>query len=368
MHLRASSIAIALVLLLSLARADNKKPDAPANGPTPISQSGRFDIIRALNGELVFIRKPFPMGVKGIVITPDGKMIPDGADLQQAVAVNGPAAMPGERARITNMVIKKNLIIFEINGGPMRKKRWYDHLEVGGMGGTMPVSQQSNELRKGSFVALEFDKFVPQITAEELKRRLAAVFDFNAKSTLEAYVETIPPKARQAIKEHRVLVGMNRQMVIYSVGQPGKKIREKDNGIPYEEWIYGDPPQEVKFVRFVGDEVTRLEIMQVDGQKLVRTSKEIDAQAATQEASAKSKPQEPTNAPTLRRPGEKTEDMTGPPGTSAGTTPSNNRPGPDIGDPTGPRTSPPMGPTGPQFPGPQDPGPQGPATQGPFPR
>ena len=355
MSFRPSWIAITVLLFLGLSWADNKKPQAPASGPTPISQSSRFDIIRALNGELVFIRKPFPMGVKGLVITPDGKLIPDGQDLQMAVAVNGPAAMPGDRARITNMVIKNKMIIFEINGGPMRKKRWYDHLEVGGMGGTVPVSPQSNELRKGSFVALEFDKFVPEITAEQLKQRLAGVFDFNAKSTLEAYVETIPPKAKQAIKEHRVLVGMNRQMVMYSVGTPGKKIREKENNTPYEEWIYGDPPQEVKFVRFVGDEVTRVEIMQVDGQKIVHTAKEIDLKPANQQASAEAQPSAaPVQAPTLRRPGEKPEDTNLPTGTAAGTTPSNNRPPPDIGDPTGPGR-PPMRPTGPQ--GPQNPGP-----------
>lgn len=358
MSFRPSWIAITVLLFLGLSWADNKKPQAPASGPTPISQSSRFDIIRALNGELVFIRKPFPMGVKGLVITPDGKLIPDGQDLQMAVAVNGPAAMPGDRARITNMVIKNKMIIFEINGGPMRKKKWYEHIEVGGMGGTTaPVSPQSNELRKGSFVALEFDKFVPEITAEQLKQRLAGVFDFNAKSTLEAYVETIPPKAKQAIKEHRVLVGMNRQMVMYSLGTPGKKIREKENDTPYEEWIYGDPPQEVKFVRFVGDEVTRVEIMQVDGQKIVHTAKEIDLKPANQQASAEAQPTAaPVQAPTLRRPGEKPEDVP-----NRGAEPPQqqpDRPPPGIGVPPNGRTNPggPQNPTGPQSPGPQGPG------------
>ena len=371
MSFRPTWIVLTVVLFLGASWADDKKPQAAGGSATPITQSGRFEIIRALNGELVFIRKPFPMGTKGMVIRPDGTLVPDGPELQQLLTINGPAAMPGERARITNLIIKKNLIIFEVNGGPMRKKRWYDHLEVGGMGGTVPVSQQSNELRKGSFVAVEFDKFVPQITPEELKQRLAVVFDFHATSTLEAYVDTIPPKAKQAIKEHRVLVGMNRQMVVYALGAPGKKVREKDNNVPYEEWIYGDPPQEVKFVRFVGDEVTRVEIMQVDGQKIVRTAKEIDIKPTEQEqASAQAQPADTAaHAPTLRRPGEKPEEPNPNGQTVGGTNPSGNRPGPDVGDPTGGRLPGQPSPQypGPQYPGPQSGGPQGPQSQGPFP-
>ena len=366
MTLRPIWIALTVVSLLGLSWGDKKKDQSPSSGPTPITQTGRFDIIRALNGELVFIRKPFPMGTKGLVITPDGRLVPDGQDLQQALAVNGPAAMPGDRARITNLIIKSKMIIFEINGGPLRKQKWWQRIEVGGAGGMTPVSQPPSELAKGSFVAIEFDKFVPQITPDELKQRLAGVFDFNARNSLDAYVETIPPKAKQAIKEHRVLVGMNRQMVLYSLGKPGRKIREKDGDVPYEEWIYGDPPQEVKFVRFVGDEVTRLEVMQVDGQKIVHTAKEIDLTPSTQEASAKAPKAEEASpqAPTLRRPGEKPPTVDGSVGT-AGPTPSANRPAPDIGDPAGQRTpgGPPVPPMGP---GPPPGGPGGPGQ--PFPQ
>jgi hypothetical protein len=46
---------------------------------------------------------------------------------------------------------------------------------------------------------------------------------------------------------------MNREMLIYAKGRPPKKIREKDGEVEYEEWIYGEPPQDVDFVRMVGD-------------------------------------------------------------------------------------------------------------------
>ncbi len=74
---------------------------------------------------------------------------------------------------------------------------------------------------------------------------------------------------------------MNREMVIAAKGRPPKKIREKDGETEYEEWIYGDPPQDVDFVRLVGDEVVRLEIMKVNGEKVVRTEKEVELDQPT---------------------------------------------------------------------------------------
>ncbi len=94
---------------------------------------------------------------------------------------------------------------------------------------------------------------------------------------------------------------MNHEMVIYAKGRPPKKVRETANEVEYEEWIYGEPPQDVDFVRFVDDEVVRVETMKVDGQKIVRVDKEIDVGAATV---AKKQEDRPANAPTLRRPGE----------------------------------------------------------------
>jgi hypothetical protein len=129
------------------------------------------------------------------------------------------------------------------------------------------------------------------------------VFDFDSKSPLEAYLESVSPKVKQAIKAHHVLVGMNREMVIYAKGRPGKKIREKDGEVEYEDWIYGDPPQDVDFIRVVGDEVVRVETMKVDGEKVVHTEKEIDL-GGPAVATAAQKENKPANAPTLRRPGE----------------------------------------------------------------
>ncbi|MGB9072764.1 MAG: hypothetical protein WCC22_08835 [Terriglobales bacterium] len=260
----------------------------------------REQIIHAFAQELVYIRTNFPMGKTGLKLK-NGVITPSGEDLRRTMALWGPAAKPGDQARITQIAFKDDHMRFEINGGPVKKQKWYQRIQVQGAGGATVTPSDSNANPRGSFVDLYFDKYVPEMTGPELKQYLRPVFDFDSKSALDAYLESVPPKAKEAIKNHHVLVGMNREMVIYAKGRPPKKVRERPEGTEYEEWIYGDPPQDVDFVRFVGDEVVRVETMKVNGEKTIRTEKEIDL---GQTAVAEKKEERPANAPTLRRPGE----------------------------------------------------------------
>ncbi len=273
----------------------------PQLGPR-ISKETRQQIIHAFDSELVYIRTNFPMGKTGLKVK-NGTISPSGPELQQLLALWGPAAKPGDQARISDIIFKNNYIRFEINGGPVKKQKWYQRIQIQGASGAgVPLSpSDSNANARGSFVDLYFDNYVPEMTGPELKQALRPVFDFDSKSPLEAYLETVPPKVKDAIKNHQVLVGMNRDMVIYSKGRAPKKVRERNGETEYEDWIYGTPPQDVDFVRFVGDEVVRVETMTVQGQKVVRTEKEVDLPAATV---AKKPEERPANAPTLRRPGE----------------------------------------------------------------
>ena len=270
------------------------------NPPPRISKETREEIVHAFNEELVYIRANFPMGKTGLKLK-NGAVTPSGPDLQHLMALWGPAAKPGDRARISDVVIKEDHIRFEINGGPVKKQKWYKRIQVSG-GSSVPISpSDASANARGSFVDLYFDKYVPEMTGPELKQLLRPVFDFDAKSALDAYLETVSPKVKEAIQNHRVLVGMNHEMVIYAKGRPPKKVRERADEIEYEEWIFGTPPQDVDFVRFVGDEVVRVETMKVDGQKVVRVEKEVDLGAPTV---ARKQEERPANAPTLRRPGE----------------------------------------------------------------
>ncbi|MBZ5546574.1 MAG: DUF2845 domain-containing protein [Acidobacteriia bacterium] len=278
---------------------------AQATPPPRITKQTREQIVHVFAYDLVYIRTNFPMGKVGLKLK-DGTLTPSGPELQQLMALWGPAAKPGDQARITDIVFKDDHIHFEINGGPIKKKKWYQHIEIQGAGGSAPISPSDSRANaRGSFVDLYFDKYVPEITGPELKEALRPVFDFDSKTPLNAYLETVPPKVKNAIQKHQVLVGMNHDMVIYAKGRPAKKVREHADEVEYEEWIYGTPPQDVDFVRFVGDEVVRVETMKVDGQKIVRTEKEVDL---AKPALAAKQPERPATAPTLRRPGEEMPD------------------------------------------------------------
>ena len=358
-----STWSVAAILLLSvLAFGDDKKP---SSSPAKMDEATRMQLIRSINAEIVYIRRPFPMGYKGLVIK-DGVVTPGESEVQNMIALYGPAVKPGDQARITSIQFKgDDKIVFEINGGPKKKEKWYNRIQVsaGGATASNPNADQNLNAR-GSSVTLEFNKYVPMIGPDELKKMLYPVFDFNAKSAVEAYMDTLPPKVKEAIRDKQVLVGMNREMVVYALGRPPKKYREQN----YEEWIYGAPPDPVQFVRFVGDEVVRLEIMKVDGQKIVRAEKEVDLHpsvAQTQPASADQQQadaqgaQPPADAgqaakrPSLRRPGEAAPPV--PDGQTAkmplpgGSQPQQGDPSASPGTPTGmpaPTPGPPPPPPG----------------------
>jgi hypothetical protein len=276
------------------------------NNPSPkISRQTREDLYHAFDGELVYIRTNFPMGKVGLKLK-DGTLTPNGTELQQLMVLWGPAVKPGDQARISDVFIKDDHIRFEINGGPVKRQKWYRHIQIEGTSSSVTPGTEANANARGSYVDLYFDKYVPELTGPELKKLLRPVFDFDSKTPLDAYLETVSPKVKDAILHHHVLVGMNHDMVTYALGHPPRRVREHDGDIEYEEWVYGTPPQDVDFVRFVGEEVVRVETMKVDGQKLVRVEKEVDLGAPT--VAKKDNGERPSNAPTLRRPGEDVPD------------------------------------------------------------
>src|ERR1700689_3536940 len=272
-----------------------------------MSKQTRLEIIRDFETQLFYARTAFPMGNRGLKLK-DGLISPNGEQMRQEMALWGPAVKPGDPAHISFVQIKEDHIHFEINGGPVRRKKWYQHIQIEGNGGPMtPGSTKANKTTDnphGSFVDLYFGRYVPELTTKQLRGLLYPVLDFNARNKEQAYLDTVPPKVKEAILKHHVLVGMNEEMVIHAKGRPAKKVREKDGETEYEEWIYGEPPQDVDFVRIVGDEVVRVETMKVDGQKLVRTEKEVVLDRGDKEAKQQEPDVRPPDAPSLRRPGE----------------------------------------------------------------
>ena len=300
--------ATALLLLAMSAFADDAK--APAKLPSEkMTPQTRMLVMRDLTAERVFARRLFPMGEKGLQIK-NGVVTPNDQQVAQLIGEHGagsPAGRPGRhfqrghqrqlnRPRDQRRTEEAREVVSAHSGGRARN----DDGTVGGA----PKSLEA----KGSQVTLAFDKYVPELTGDQVRDMLSPVFDFKALNQAEAYEKTLPPKVQEAIKNHKVLVGMDRDMVIYAKGRPPKKIRDKDDkGQDYEEWIYGNPPEEVDFVRFQGAVVARLEIMTVDGEKIVRTEKEVDLQGSRYGSCPEEAGRRPANAPTLRRPGEQPE-------------------------------------------------------------
>lgn len=325
-----------------------------------LSSQTKMRLIQLLDAEFVHTRKFLPLGEKDMVITPEGQVKPDNTQLYRAMQASGVAAKIGDKVQITDIKFHDKSITFLINGGPKKKERWYQHISVGMGGGGAAPADSGQSHPTGASMTLEFDKHVPEMTADELKKLISPVLDFSVKSASEVYVETLPPKIRDAIKRHEVLVGMNHDMVVMAKDRPAQKIREKDDtGKQYEEWIYGTPPQDVVFVRFIGDEVTQVKIAKVGGDMIVKKQKEVDVRDGVPTlASLKSSdapqdvkqqegpaPQQPSHRPTLKREGE--QDDVSSRKTDANTTTHEPEPEwgekkPDAAPPTSPPAQPPI--------------------------
>jgi hypothetical protein len=301
----------------------------------------KMQLIRVMDAEFVHVRKNLPVGEKDLVIAPDGLVKPGDAQLYRQAQTYGAAAKVGDRVQITNIVFKEKSIYFEINGGPKKKTKWYQRIEISGMGGSTGGVDPNQAQPTGAAVTLEFKKHVPEMTGAELKQMLTPVLDFSVKTAAEVFVDTLPPKIREAVKRHEVLVGMNHDMVVMAKDRPEQKVREKDDkGKEYEEWIYGAPPKDIVFVRFAGDEVVQVKTAKIGGQITVKTEKEVDVKdgvptlAALKSSNSPqdvsgAPQQEPTHRPTLKRPDEQPDPMV----QQAGAASSNRQPPPPQDEP-----------------------------------
>jgi hypothetical protein len=215
--------------------------------------------------------------------------------------------------------IEKDRMILDFNGGPEHKHKWLRHVSVGmDPNMTTPVVHDDPQAPTGSRIVLVFSHEVPDVTGLQVEALLKPLVDFSVKNPLQAYTDTLPPALRKTILEHHVLVGMNTQMVTSALGQPLNKVRETEGQMPFEEWIYGTPPQPVQFVRFNGNRVIRVEIARVGESPVIRTENEMGDYWNTQPADntriVKLGDQNPADStaqnaphapPTLRNPGEK---------------------------------------------------------------
>jgi hypothetical protein len=279
-----------------------------------LTPRGRRELIVAFTAEQGFARRPLPLDTHGLVLHANGALKPDGMDYEVALQKHGISSKAGDRLVISDIKIESDKVVLEFNGGPDHKHKYLRHVQIGAGMGTSPVVQDNGQEPVGSRLTLVFDKYVPDISPDQLRGLIQPVMDFNVKTPLEAYVDTLPPKLKEAILNHHVLVGMDRKMVIYALGQPRDKVREQDNGVPFEEWVYGEAPETTQFVRFEGIRVVRVEVAAVGQDLVVRNQDETGGYMGTGDThevkmgdatpSADGEGNHKRQAPSLRLPGE----------------------------------------------------------------
>jgi hypothetical protein len=239
------------------------KPTSVPLSKVEINPRTRIELLRVMQAEQGFAMRPLPCGHKGLTLVANGNLEPAGEAYLNLVTSDGLSAKPGDRVVITDVKFDHSKMIFEFNGGPDLKHRILRHIELGGGMGTSPVVQDDGNPATGSRLTLEFKGHVPEMTGADVKALLAPLISFDVKTPIQAFTDTLPPQLKDAILSHQVLVGMSTDMVLFAKGQPVTKSREMDGQEPFEEWIYGKPPEPVYFVRVNGNRVIRLEIAKV---------------------------------------------------------------------------------------------------------
>lgn len=288
-------------------------PDKPLNG------NGQQLLIRFLTAEQGFAMRPLPRASKGLTLHANGMMSPSGSAYVNELQEHGTSAKPGDRCVITDIKVKGDRMILELNGGPDPKHKWLRHISIGtDPNYTSPIVADSGQEPVGSRITLVFPHDVPNVNGAQVEALLAPLLGFGVKSPTEAYVDTLPPKLKQAILDHHVLVGMSTEMVVHALGQPEQKIREREGQMPFEEWIYGEAPKPVQFVRINGNRVIRVEVAEVGKSPVIRAENELgdywstapnpnirEVKMGDEDPASLAKQSAPQAPPSLRQPGEK---------------------------------------------------------------
>ena len=238
-------VALAAIAALAFGGTDPKLTDEQ-----------RIEILRGLTAEYATVKSFLPRSKKALVIDTAGKY--DKAQWEAAGKEFGPAARVGDLVQITKVSIEDDKILLEINGGMKSGRKWYERVEVGVGSRTTPVGRNDSTAPGGTNMALTFGKKVPPIEASEIKKMLAPVLDFEKRSATESYVENLPAPVQQAIKDKRVIEGMDKEQVILALGRPRHKMRETKDGLDSEDWVYGDPPGKITFVTFNNSKVVKV--------------------------------------------------------------------------------------------------------------
>jgi len=243
--MRGYALIAILTLLPGLLPAGNK-----------LTWEDRVELTRGLTAEYATVKALLPRSPKPLEFDASGRY-----DKDQWAAIarqTGPAARNGDLVQVTKIEIGDDRLVLQINGGFKGGRKWYQGVQIGMGGNTAPVSTNDSNAPGGTSIVILFHKPLEPIKAAEIKKLLTPVLDFEKHSVTQLYSETLPPETQAAIKEKRVLVGMDHEQVRLAMGQPQHKSRETKDGLDVEDWVYGTPPGKITFVTFSGDKVIKV--------------------------------------------------------------------------------------------------------------
>jgi hypothetical protein len=245
--MRGCRVLLAVLVAAAGLRADSKK----------LTEDQRIELLRGLSAEYATIKTLLPRSRRPLEFNTDGSW--DKAKWEAAAKEAGPAGRVGDLIQVTQVDIEKDRIVFVLNNGMRGKGGWKDHVQIGMGTSTRPINAGApTNAPSGTTIALLFDGPIGEVTSAEVKKMMRPVLDFEKESVTENYVETLPPEIKEAVRDKRAVVGMNRDQVLLAVGRPFRKSRETKDGAEIEDWIYGEPPGRVTFVTFTGDKVVRV--------------------------------------------------------------------------------------------------------------
>jgi len=226
-------------------------------GGDKLTYDERVELVRGLTAEFATARQYLPRSKKPLDFESTGAY--DKKQWESIAKDMGPAARAGDQVQITKVTLEEDKILLEINGGLKSGRHWYDRVQVGMGTTTAPVGSGEVHPTTGTVIALLYHKPLASLTSADVKKTLAPLFDFEKHSATQLYTDSLPPEIKKAIKDKRVLEGMERDQVLMAVGHPGHKSRETNaDGVEIEDWVYGTPPGKITFVTFSGNKVIKV--------------------------------------------------------------------------------------------------------------
>lgn len=230
---------------------------APLLGAGKLTFDDRIELTRGLTAEYATVKQFLPRSKKPLPFNADGTF--DKKTWQEAGQKYGPAARVGDLVQITKISIEDDKIVLEINHGMKSGTKWYQRVEVGMGTQTAPIAQGGSNAPGGTNIVILFPKpLASGIKSAEVKKLLAPVLDFEKRSATQLYSESLPPEIQKAIKDKKVVEGMDKEQVVLALGRPAHKSRETRDGMELEDWVFGTPPGRIVFVTFNGNKVVKV--------------------------------------------------------------------------------------------------------------